>query len=96
MIFAPDSPWWLVRKGRDDAAERSIMRLTGGVVDMANMIALIKYTLELERKMQEGTSWIDLFKGDNLRRSEISFGVWMAQSLSLWIFPAPVYFFEVA
>jgi SP family general alpha glucoside:H+ symporter-like MFS transporter len=27
-FFAPESPWWLVRKGRFDDAKRSLTRLT--------------------------------------------------------------------
>ncbi|KAJ9654071.1 hypothetical protein H2198_006810, partial [Neophaeococcomyces mojaviensis] len=33
VFFAPDSPWWLVRHGRSDAAKESLLRLTSRNVE---------------------------------------------------------------
>jgi len=59
-IFAPESPWWLVRKGRIEDAKKSLTRLTskGGSVDFDadQTIAMMRHTIEIEREV----STIDL------------------------------------
>lgn len=39
------------------------------------------HTNELEREMEKGTSYLDCFKGVNLRRTEIVCLTWVAQNL---------------
>lgn len=41
----------------------------------------MKHTDALERAENSGGSWREMFKGSNLRRTEIQMGVWMIQ---LW------------
>lgn len=46
-FFAPESPWWLVRKGKVEQARRSLQRLTtkGHVnFDVDSQIAMMQYT----------------------------------------------------
>lgn len=84
IIFAPESPWWLVRHGRYDDAERSLRRLTARDdpnFDASKTIAMMIHTDELEKEMTAGTSYLDCFKGVNLRRTEIACLTWMAQTL---------------
>lgn len=42
-------------------------------------VAMIKYTNDLELAEHGGTSYLDCFKGTNLRRTEISCVVWVSQ-----------------
>lgn len=42
---------------------------------------MMVYTNELEREIQEGTAYLDCFKGIDLRRTEIVCIVWAAQNL---------------
>ncbi len=84
ITFAPESPWWLVRKGRYDDAERSLRRLTTRTdsnFDPAKTIAMMIHTDELERQISAGTTYGDCFKGLDLRRTEIACAVWMIQTL---------------
>ncbi|CAK7210861.1 hypothetical protein SBRCBS47491_000921 [Sporothrix bragantina] len=90
VVFAPESPWWLVRKGRLEEAEKSVRRLTtsppGAPADHAavtarNAVALMVETTQLERAMTEGASWLDCFRGSNLWRTEISCVAWLSQVL---------------
>ncbi|ORY26959.1 putative trehalose transport-related protein [Naematelia encephala] len=82
-IFAPESPWWLVRKGRIDAARKTIYRLNTNPTDeeVSNSLALMIHTNALEKSISEGTSYWDCFRGVDLRRTEIASGAWAIQNL---------------
>ncbi|KAJ7091711.1 maltose permease [Mycena crocata] len=84
--FAPESPWWLVRQGRHEDAERSVVRLTNPNLfseeDARRSVANMIHTTALEREMQDGTSYLQCFKGIDLRRTEIAMMVFAMQLLS--------------
>lgn len=95
MIFCPESPWWLLRKGRVEDAERSLQRLSVGA-DIQQITAMMIHTNQ-EEKQVEGTSYWDCFKGSNLRRTEIAFVSWGIQIFSgLPMQAYNTYFFEQA
>ncbi|KAA8649437.1 hypothetical protein EYZ11_008130 [Aspergillus tanneri] len=84
ILFAPESPWWHVRRGNIDAAKRSLQRLTSPsdpTFDPDATIAMIQHTNELEKSLAEGTRYSDCFKGVNLRRTETVVGIWLVQTL---------------
>ncbi|KAK5199918.1 hypothetical protein LTR92_000459 [Exophiala xenobiotica] len=100
-IFAPESPWWLVRKNRLGEAEASLKRLCSApheVVNPQNTLAMMVETLRLERedmKIQGG--YLDCFKGTNLRRTEIAMVSWGCQILPGFIIQNySTYFFTLA
>lgn len=82
-LFAPESPWWQVRKGRHDDARRTIRRLFSSPSDeeVENSLSLMKHTNAIEKTMAEGTSYWDCFRGVDLRRTEIAAAAWMIQNL---------------
>ncbi|KAJ6571319.1 trehalose transport-related protein [Mycena capillaripes] len=84
--FAPESPWWLVRQGRHEDAEDSVRRLTNPDLfskeDAKRSVANMIHTTAIERKMQEGTSYLQCFTGIDLRRTEIAMMVFAIQLLS--------------
>lgn len=86
IYFAPESPWWLVRKGRIADAKKSLLRLTSTNretnFDADETIAMMVHTTALEEKMTTGASYWDCFKGIDLRRTEIVCMVWAIQNLS--------------
>ncbi|CRL24041.1 Sugar/inositol transporter [Penicillium camemberti] len=86
IFLAPESPWWLIRKNRDEDAKKALLRLTNPErnVDFNadETIAMIRHTTDLEAKLSEGASYFDCFKGANLRRTEIVCLVWAIQNLS--------------
>ncbi|KAF8316342.1 MFS general substrate transporter [Clavulina sp. PMI_390] len=75
IAFAPVSPWWLVRQGRYADAEKSVRSLTNKErftdEECKRSVAMMIYTTELEKIQEEGSTYLDCFKGVNRRRSEI-------------------------
>ncbi|KAB8216207.1 general substrate transporter [Aspergillus novoparasiticus] len=79
-LLAPESPWWLVRHGRQEEARQSLVRLmsrSNNTVD--NTLAMIQHTDHLEKETSAGTSYRECFKRSNLRRTEIVCLVWLIQ-----------------
>lgn len=84
VYLAPESPWWLVRKGRIEEAKNSLLRLTTTTdpdFDADKTIAMMEHTNQLEQEISSGTSYLDCFKGVDLRRTEICTAAWVAQSI---------------
>lgn len=84
VIFAPESPWWLVRHNRTEDAKKALLRLTTRNDPTFNAdatIAMMTHTNEIEKQISAGTSYWDCFKGIDLRRTEIACMVWMVQTL---------------
>jgi MFS transporter, SP family, general alpha glucoside:H+ symporter len=82
--FAPDSPWWFVRKGSLAKAEKSLVRLSSGLssAEIRFRLALIVHTDNLEKAMKTESRYWDYFRSTNLRRTEIACMVLAAQELS--------------
>ncbi|KAM4060973.1 major facilitator superfamily protein [Hirsutella rhossiliensis] len=97
LFFAPESPWWLVRRARLDDAQESLRRLASPDVDVAATLAFIVETNRLELELEAGSTYRDCFRRVNLRRTEISSGVYCAQVLSgIYLISYGTYFFQQA
>lgn len=84
VFLAPESPWWLVRQGREEQAKKALLRLTSKSDDTFNAdetIAMMKYTNELEKGLSAGTKYRDCFRGVDLRRTEIACLTWLCQAM---------------
>ncbi|KAH7367851.1 alpha-glucosides permease MPH2/3 [Plectosphaerella cucumerina] len=85
-FLAPESPWYLVRRGRIEDAEASLRRLArkGFYTEesMAQTIALMKHTNEMEKLEAADSSYRDCFRGTNLRRTGIVCMAWLIQMLN--------------
>lgn len=94
MFLAPESPWWLVRKGKLEQATRSIERLgRKSQVNGAEGVAMMRRVIEAES--QHNPSLIELFKGTDLRRTAIVCCIYAAQNLAgNLIANQAVFFFE--
>ncbi|WAO97328.1 MFS domain-containing protein [Fusarium falciforme] len=83
VYFAPDSPWWLIRHEKQADARHSLRRLCNrNVLDIEDTITVMEHTNMIEKKYNYGgSSYMDCFKGANLRRTEIACAVWSCQAL---------------
>ncbi|KAF7330070.1 MFS general substrate transporter [Mycena kentingensis (nom. inval.)] len=86
IYFAPESPWWLVRRGRLEDARKSLLRLTNvdreADFNADETIAMMQHTTQLEEKITAGATYWDCFKGTDLRRTEIVCMCWAMQNLA--------------
>lgn len=93
MFFAPESPWWLVRKGKLDRAAKAIKRLGKGT-EATETVAMMRRVIELE-KTDSRPNHLELFRGTDLYRTLIVCGVYAAQNLTgNLIANQAVYFFQ--
>ena len=100
VVFAPESPWWFVRKGRLDDARKAQKRLTSSAVSCSEIdktINMMILTNEREKQVTAGTTYLDCFKDTNLRRTGITCAMFVMQVGSgLWFAIHIVYFLEQA
>lgn len=83
LFFAPESPWWLLRRGRKQEALRSIKRLGYNTESGANeAFAMMERTVEIEAHAGGSPSLLDLFKGVDLRRTIITCLVYASQNFA--------------
>lgn len=85
VCFAPESPWWLIRHEKPEAAKKSLQRLTQKHVDFNadETISMMIHTNEVERYLNGGgVSYWDCFKSAaDRRRTEIACMVWITQAM---------------
>ena len=96
MFIAPESPWWLVRKGRLEDAKKAISRLgrSSIVKNLDESVAMMRRTIELEKTEKE-PNLLELFRGTDCYRTLIVCGVYAAQNLTgNLIANQAVYFFR--
>lgn len=58
LPFAPESPWWLVRQGREADAEKALRRLAASHVDVKPTLAVIIETDRLEQELENGSTYM--------------------------------------
>lgn len=100
MLFGPDSPWWLIRKGRIDEARETIAKRLMSPSDKVSteeVLSMMIHTIEVEREITTGTRFVDMFNRRNIRRTEVVLGCWMANSMTGWVITSFfAYFYEQA
>lgn len=89
IYFAPESPWWLAKKGRISEAKHSIKRLLSPHAGLPStsvladaMVNRIQFTLKEEEDLNSNTSYWECFRKGNLRRTRIASFIWMFQNLT--------------
>lgn len=83
LVFAPESPWWLLRHGRQREAAKSLARLsTKTEEEIRGTLAQMSHTIQIEDELEAGSHYWDCFKGVNLRRTEVCCMTFAGQMLS--------------
>jgi SP family general alpha glucoside:H+ symporter-like MFS transporter len=82
-------------------AKKSLLRLTNAGADpdfnADETIAMMVHTNEMEKEIQEGTSYLDCFRGIDARRTEIVSATWVIQAFCGSAFMTfSTYFYENA
>ncbi|KAL4778774.1 general substrate transporter [Aspergillus varians] len=98
IFFMPESPWWLVLKGREQQALSSLSRLGYNDTQRAKKLSTIKITLEQVRHETEGATYLECFRRSNLRRTIISIAPLSVQAMCGIVFVASysTYYFQLA
>lgn len=73
-IFMPESPWYLVRKGKFAQAEKNVKRCMAAHEhpQARPLVAMMIHTDGIEKELSTGTSYQSCFRGNDLRRTEIA------------------------
>lgn len=69
LFFVPESPRWLLHKGRDQKARASLKKLRGGSVEQQYLElewAEMVRGVEEEKKLAKSLSFLDMFRGNLL------------------------------
>ena len=85
IFFAPESPWWLVRRGRKEQALKSIKRLgrrNGTQAAAEDTLAMMERTVQIEAHKGGEPSLLDLVKGVDLRRTLITCLIYASQNFA--------------
>ncbi|CAH0027792.1 unnamed protein product [Clonostachys rhizophaga] len=78
--FIPESPRWLLGKGRKEEAVKALAYMRAGAEEeVVTELNLIDLAMQEERENNLATSYADCFRGTNLRRTIIAVGVQVLQ-----------------
>ncbi|KAL3467805.1 major facilitator superfamily domain-containing protein [Aspergillus heterothallicus] len=97
VIVGPESPWWLVRRGKVDEASEVLNRLRytsktttipavakRAETELDSTLALMVYTSERKKRLsaiQSSYTFLYCFRSTDLRRTEITCITWAIQAL---------------
>ncbi|WQF77564.1 Putative major facilitator, sugar transporter, major facilitator superfamily [Colletotrichum destructivum] len=85
IFFAPESPFWLIRRGRKEEALRSVKRLGASnatIQQNQQKYAMIERTVEIESQLGGNPTLLDLFRGVDLRRTTITCLMYASQNFA--------------
>ena len=75
LSFFPESPRWLVLKGRDEAARRSFGKfydMDPNSQEVSSQVQDVKLYISLETQISSSSTWTELFRRSYFRRTAIS------------------------
>jgi MFS transporter, SP family, general alpha glucoside:H+ symporter len=81
-LILPESPSWLLIKGKREAAAASFRKFNGPKFDVDKAMAILTATVMQEQELRaanKAATWLDCFRGVNGRRTMIVCSVYIAQ-----------------
>ncbi|KAK7424202.1 hypothetical protein QQZ08_008690 [Neonectria magnoliae] len=99
LLLLPESPSWLLMKGRRDDAGKYLRKFYGTNVGIKPKLAAMEVTLAKEKEIDnQDSSYLECFQGVNLRRTTIIVMVYLCQQFSGAGFVAGylAYFFTIS
>lgn len=83
IFLLPESPSWLIINGKREQAAHSLLKFNGPGFNPENQITMLETAIEKEKTLEkEDASYLDCFRGSNLRRTTIVSMVFLAQQVS--------------
>lgn len=97
-FLAPETPWFLMKKEREAEARKSLERTGYLGDDVENTMAHMRETIALEADLSSSHTYLDCFRGTNLRRTLICAMAYSGQFLCGINLAASycTYFFQLA
>ncbi|KAB5578749.1 hypothetical protein GE09DRAFT_1090899 [Coniochaeta sp. 2T2.1] len=97
LFIVPESPVWLIRQGRVVEAEASLRKLARKGHDVRPTLFFIEQIDRRDRELDEGTGFMECFRGTNLRRTVIASIVYAAMNVTgVTMVLNSAYFLQVA
>jgi MFS family permease len=98
LPFAPESPWYHIRKNDMEAARKSLYKLYGNSSDLNAKLAMMAKTVNEDIEATSAARWSQCFRGTNLIRTMIAVMVFACQHLSgiVFVLGFSTYFFQLA
>ncbi|KAL1600758.1 hypothetical protein SLS60_007146 [Paraconiothyrium brasiliense] len=97
LPWTPESPWYLVRNGKDSQALAALQKLWGQNTDVNDKLSTLKVTIQ-EEESQKESRFLDCFRGTSVLRTCISTGVFACQHFVgiVFVLGYSTYFFQLA
>ncbi|KAL1861184.1 hypothetical protein Plec18170_001699 [Paecilomyces lecythidis] len=101
LFFVPESPRWLLHRGKEQQARKALEKLRGRYIcreeveiEWAEMVRGV----EEEKKMAKSVGFLDMFRGPDLRRTLLCYGMIGCQTASgVWfLIGYATYFYTIA
>lgn len=101
IFFIPESPRWLLVHNRTEQARKALITLRGNSLPpelIEEEFIEMKRGIDEEKELGNSASVVDMFKGPDLRRTLLCFGVILSHSSSgIWLVIAyGTFFFQMA
>jgi hypothetical protein len=96
LPFCPESPWFLARTNQPTQAITTLARL--GFPSPETTLSEISEIINHEKQKASSTTYLDCFRGSDLRRTEIAMGIFAVAQLTgvVFVIGYSSYFFELA